>query len=245
MLAASLQFRPPLLPTLLLCLLLPLFIALTLWQLERAAQKRELAATMQLHQQLPALAVDTGLPAVTSLPYRTLHAVGHFDAGRSVLLENRKHQGRSGFHLVTPLRVDATGKLLLVNRGWLAEPPDPARLAELTPSSQVRVTGRAVVPEPPAIALDWQSDGADSLPRWPYITLDRYRQWSGLALHPFLLLQQGDHPQLRRDWPVPPANDAMHLGYALQWAAFALIALLIWLRLSLSRRPAQENDHDA
>jgi cytochrome oxidase assembly protein ShyY1 len=27
----------------------------------------------------------------------------------------------------------------------------------------------------------------------------------------------------------------MHIGYAIQWFAFALIALVIWLRLSLHR----------
>ena len=38
-----------------------------------------------------------------------------------------------------------------------------------------------------------------------------------------------------RQWPEPQANVGMHIGYAIQWFAFALIALLVWLRLSLQR----------
>ena len=46
-----------------------------------------------------------------------------------------------------------------------------------------------------------------------------------------------------RSWPRELPKEGMHLGYAVQWFAFALIALAIWIRMSM--RPKVEPEEVA
>jgi len=232
------HFRPQLIPTLVLVLLLPLFLLLAAWQIDRAGQKRALAALLTEREALSPLQLDADRVDPQRLLHRSLQAEGRFVAKKSIWIENRKYLGRTGFHLLTPLRVEATGRYLLVNRGWL-----PASMADtpqqaLTPTENVRVTGQVVIPSAPVIELAWQPP-VNGLQSWPFVTLERYLAWSGLPLYPFILQQQDADPRFIRIWESLPTNDAMHIGYALQWSAFALIVLLLWLRLSVSRKEVQ------
>jgi len=45
----------------------------------------------------------------------------------------------------------------------------------------------------------------------------------------------------KRQWPQPEDKSGMHIGYAIQWSAFALIALGTFLGLSF-KRVSQENE---
>ena len=44
-------------------------------------------------------------------------------ADRTILIDNRVHGGRPGYHVMTPLRLD-DGEVVLVRRGWVAVGPD-------------------------------------------------------------------------------------------------------------------------
>ena len=71
--------------------------------------------------------------------------------------------------------------------------------------------------------------------------MDHLARWSGLPILPFAVLQSpADADGFVRDWPLPQFSDTLHIGYAIQWFAFALIALVIWLRLSLPRSDERE-----
>ncbi len=66
-----------------------------------------------------------------------------------------------------------------------------------------------------------------------------------MSAHPLqsvVLLQDPDDAHgFARYWPREFPKEGMHIGYAIQWFAFAVIALGIFLRLSLSRdRPDGE-----
>jgi surfeit locus 1 family protein len=53
-----------------------------------------------------------------------------------------------------------------------------------------------------------------------------------------VILQDPDTPGgFLRSWPREMPKEGMHIGYAIQWFAFAVIALVLWLRLSLVRPP--------
>ena len=77
--------------------------------------------------------------------------------------------------------------------------------------------------------------------RWPFLTLDAYRAWSGMDIYPFILLQSASDEQgFVRNWPRTKPSDVMHIGYAIQWFAFAAIALATWLFLSFKRPAATD-----
>jgi surfeit locus 1 family protein len=67
---------------------------------------------------------------------------------------------------------------------------------------------------------------------------------AGVAPLPAVLLLDPDQPDgFVRDWPRPTGGlaPALHLGYALQWFAFALIALVLWLRHAFHRTARSGN----
>jgi surfeit locus 1 family protein len=221
-------------------LLTPLFIGLGVWQLDRAEQKRNLAQTLETRRKQPAVFISANLPLAEQLAYRQVIATGHFLADKTVLIENRKHQGSTGLHVITPLQLADSDQLVLVNRGWISrqQAADPTRIP--TPAGELTITGQASIPEPPALALELRIEPDELAPHWPYLTLAHYTAWSGQPVLPFLILQApADDSGFVRQWPAPQADDSMHIGYALQWFAFALIALLIWLRLAWHKSTEQ------
>ena len=108
-------------PTLVVLMLLPGLIALGCWQLARAQEKRELLASYAERQAGDAVSAAQ-LPELKDPAYRRVHLFGHFDAGHSLLLDNRMREGQVGVELLQPFFDQASGLWLLVNRGWLPWP---------------------------------------------------------------------------------------------------------------------------
>ncbi|MET0029595.1 MAG: SURF1 family protein [Candidatus Thiodiazotropha sp.] len=235
------SFRPQTIPTVFMVILLPLFCALGVWQLDRAEQKRQLAANQENRRKMPAVAVGQNREDPATLEFRSLKAEGRFLPQWTVLIENRKHQGRTGYHVITPLELTHSGEVLLINRGWISQQQLDNGDALPTPQGTITVHGQYHRPQPPALALAFADSGAQTPPHWPYLTLEHFAQWSGLTPLPFALLQSpGDPSGFVREWPRPVFEDGMHIGYAIQWFAFAAITALIWLRLSMRPNTLQD-----
>lgn len=231
------QFQPQPIPTVVAVLLIALFIGLGFWQLERAEQKRVFADTRNTRLDLPPIQLTGQTAAGKDFEFRTLLAEGIFVAEKNLFIENRKHMGRNGFYVITPLKINDSDRYLLVNRGWVEAQKNRLVPSVETPGSTVSVTGTASIPLPPALDLGSAVLSTDANPRWPYLTLERYAQWSGLELFPFVLLQAETDPHgFVRAWRPEVPKEGMHIGYAIQWFAFALIVSIIWLRLSWVRR---------
>ena len=97
-------------------------VALGLWQLDRAAERRATAATIAQGRSANALNLNTTTVTPRALANWTPAAVqGHWRSEYSVLLDNRNLEGRPGLWLATPLEM-ADGRAILVLRGWFARP---------------------------------------------------------------------------------------------------------------------------
>lgn len=233
-------FRPRWLPTLVFGLAIASFVALGFWQIGRAAEKARQAADLMTQGQLPTLALGQDLVAAEPLRYRDLSATGVYEADGQILLEARRHAGKTGFHVVTPLRIDGGETRILVNRGWIPGDSQGGPTPAPVPAGAVTVTGPAHIPVPPALVLHAGADAATGWGgRWPYLTIDLYRATVPHPVQPVVILldSTSDAGGFVRDWPKEMPKEGMHLGYAVQWFAFALIALAIWVRLSLVARP--------
>lgn len=236
------QFRAQAVPTIIVVLLVPVFCGLGIWQLDRADQKRSTSASLEMRRTLAALPIADQLPDAQKLEFRKVIAKGSFLNEKTVLIENRKHLGKTGFHVITPLVTD-TGQVVLVNRGWIPKPKQDAEPIIPKPAGPLRVAGEVRLPQPPALELELKIDREETLPHWPFFTLEHYSVWSGLEVQPFIILQAPeDSNEFVRRWPQPKVNDAMHIGYAVQWFAFALIALAIWLALSIQKKNSTGTD---
>lgn len=223
--------------TLLLILPIPLFIALGLWQIDRAEQKREQARVLGERARLPALELRGLIADPGTLRFRKLRAQGTFEADGQILIENRRQGNRIGFQVITPLRISGSDSRVLVNRGWIAGASGGPVVVPV-PEGEVMVTGEGHLPYAPALVLHGSPEAAkDWGRRWPYLTLELYRAATGTQVQPVVILQHPDDAGgFVRVWPRELPKEDMHIGYAIQWFAFAFIAVVLWLRLSLVRR---------
>src|SRR6266550_4791933 len=107
-----------LVPTLAAIVGVALFIVAGNWQRDRMEQKLALRAQFDA----ATAAAPVALPDLrdwTPWRYRQVVVTGIYDAGRQILLDNKVHDGRAGYQVVTPLML-ADGRAVLVNRGWVA-----------------------------------------------------------------------------------------------------------------------------
>ena len=114
-------FRPGIAPTLVVLVLLPLMVFLGFWQLSRGQEKQALLQSYAERRAAPPISVDQ-LDGVADPAFRRVQLRGQFDAGHSVLLDNRMRDGKAGVELLQPFHDQASGLWLLLNRGWLPWP---------------------------------------------------------------------------------------------------------------------------
>lgn len=200
-----------------------LFVRLGFWQLARLHAKVERNAAIAV-QQRQATVQFASLPRDTATAhYRRASASGVFDYTAELVASGRTHQGSPGADLVTPLRLAGSDTMVLVDRGWVYSPDgasvDRARWRE---KDSATVEGYVEQYAPDA--------GVTTIARDPRIIrrISRRELSSRISqpLAPYYLVQTGDtassHP-VRREMPV--LDEGPHRGYAIQWFAFAAIAL--------------------
>ena len=215
--------------------------SLGFWQLDRAAQKEALQAAMYAReQQAP---VD-GAAAIAALApserlHRAVHLQGHWQAEHTVYLDNRQMQGRPGFYVLTPLRLDPGPGVVLVQRGWIARDfQERTRLAPVeTPPGLVRIAGR--VAGAPSRLYDFAPAAAEpgSSPIRQNLDLDAFRARTGLDLAPWTVVQTGAPSEgLLRDWPSVGSGVHKHYGYAFQWFGLCGLMALLYVWFQFVRR---------
>lgn len=234
-------------------------VRLGVWQLDRLEERRAHNAVVAERMRAEPVAIDDADADTAGLIHRTVVLDGRYDNVRSVVLPGRSHRGRTGAHLVTPLRLD-DGGAVLVNRGWIPS-IDPASLDLAPYDVEGRVRLRAVLSSFPADLGGRTDDGSDAATaaatpggtngaggaggpdaRRPsvYYRLDPARIGAGLPYPIFnayaRVISTGTadagppHPL-----PPPALDDGPHVSYAVQWFSFAAIALIGWATLALRR----------
>ncbi len=216
---------------------------LGVWQLDRAAQKEALQASLEARAQLPPLAAEAlarRREDVAAETYRRVRLGGRWVAEHTVFLDNRQMQDKVGFFVVTPLRLDGSGDVVLVQRGWAARNFDhrTALPAIETPAGHVDIEGTVAT----APGRLFEFSGAASGAIRQNVDPVSFAQETGLAVLP-LSIQESATPAnardgLERNWPPPATGVQMHYGYAFQWFAIgAVIAFLyVWFRIVRPRQ---------
>jgi surfeit locus 1 family protein len=218
---------------------LVVFVQLGIWQLRRANEKVELLRIEQERwdrapvgiadvPQDPALA--DGVPVVMRGKYLNRDLF---------LLDNRVLDGRVGFEVLTPFRDAGSGRLVLVNRGFVrmartrSDPPviPPPRDNPEAVRGHVHVPadgddsghGMSTIPGSRLHIVEAENPGiAESVlhePMYAYI----------------VRLDVNDPDALPRYWPVTVMSPQRHRGYAIQWFAMALAVFGAWLFFTFRR----------
>lgn len=217
-----------------------LFCALGSWQLHRAEQKRALHREFLAAAALPPRALDT--LNVDPPLWSEVHTIGVFD-DRTVLLDNRVRNGRQGYEVYSVFR-PVEGLALLVNRGWVPAGSTRAALPDTAPPSGMRsLKGRTAPPPSTGIrlggAVQFEALGR-RLWRTQHLDDAGLRAALELPLRTYtLLMDQAEPDGFLREWLLPEADDGKHTAYAVQWFAFAFIALGLAMR-ALVRQTRKE-----
>ncbi len=231
------RFKPQLFPSLATVLLIPLFIHLGLWQAGKAERKTALQATLDQRMREAPQAFSVAMGEMENPRYLRVRVRGHYDAAHVFLLDNQIQQGRAGFHVITPLRLENQAGMLLINRGWVPFSGDRTRLPKIeTPPGEVEITGHLVPPPVSTVAAKYlPAPGSWSL-IWPSLDLPRLNEVLG-HLHPVLVRMDPDSAGwgYLRAWERPDERIAMHRSYTLQWFLLAGALGLAWLVLSFRR----------
>lgn len=235
-------------------LLLPLLLALGLWQLDREAEKRELAERFAERQARPAVDLAGIDRRREDLAYLPVILRGHFVPGQYLLQDNRIQRGQFGYEIIALFRLDGDAGYALVNRGWTAGDAARRTLPDVTlPSGDTALRGQIYIPPDPPYLLAAQEVPAD---RWPRVIqaletvplVPELESRLGARVFPHAVrLQADDAAALSIDWKVVNLSPQTHRGYAVQWFSMAAVLLLFFVFRSsnlwdvLRRRARQEN----
>jgi len=221
------------LPTLAMVAAVALCIAAGNWQRGRLAQKEALAARLAAAEAAPVVPLPSGVVAWPDWRFRKVELAGRYDAARQILIDNKVHAGRAGYHVVTPLAL-SDGRAVLVNRGFGAGGATRAELPDAPPpGGEVRVRGRINLPPPDYVEL---SSAAPQGSVWQNLDPARFSAATGLAVLPIVVEATEGDDALARDWPRPDTGAEKHRVYMVQWYAFAALAFGLWAWFTLIRR---------
>jgi len=171
--------------------------------------------------------------------YRLVVAEGVFDPQHQILLDNKVHRGRIGFHVVTPLRVN-DGHAVLVDRGFVEGTGSRAALPSAPPPpGQVSVLGRVGIPAARYLEL---TRAPQAGPVWQNLDPARFSAATGIAVLPIVVEQtavEGAGDALLRGSTLPDFGIERHRIYMVQWYVFAALAAGLWLYFNLRRDQRQ------
>jgi surfeit locus 1 family protein len=223
---------------LLMLILLPAFCWLGFWQWDKAAAKFARQSELDARSQGQLLEMPLQAADAEALRYHRFILHGEYDAAHQVLIDNRVHAERAGYHVVTPLKLKGSDVSVLVNRGWVPAAAEHRVLPQVPPpAGPVVVTGVAVVPPSRFFTLgETPTGGAEAV--WQHLDLERFRSSVGYPLQPVVVqLDETSATGYVRDWPRPDEHADRNLGYAVQWFGFAAASLGIWLYFLFRRQP--------
>ena len=213
------------------------------WQLEREDEK--LALQTLYEQRAGQVPVDfsTSLNGYLQseqenqkeeLSFLPVRIKGQYDNQHHFYLDNRTHEGRVGFEVITPFLL-AEGAVVFINRGWAplgATRTDLPEIERINGEVEIAATIYVPVGEPFLLGAEISST------QWPriiqsidvngmYETLGLAEDQQGLGFT--LRIQEGYAGELLRNWQAINTTPEKHRAYAVQWFAMAAALLVLCL----------------
>jgi len=229
-----------------------LFFNLGAWQLSRLDERRASNALIEARivgepREFEALVGQYGMDP-DELNYRRAMVTGRYLIDDEIFSVGRNYDGVTGTLALTPLEL-SDGSIMIIVRGLVPIGTDgPPATGFETPSGTVTLTGRLddgeeplKIGEPPPV------DGViEGISRVDLAYIDQYY---GKDVLPVNLILESQQPQNTGEEPfrvpAPELTEGRHLGYAVQWFAFSLLALvgaavLVWR--AGTERPTSETE---
>lgn len=208
-------------------------IRLGFWQKDRLDGRRAANAAIERQIAAPPLTLDgatlaTAAPA--SLIFRRVIVRGTWDYDHEVELRYRSFDGQAGVHLLTPLRVAGSDRVVLVDRGWVpfdqAGPTGRQRFRQGEAGDIAGLVYASIPQEGPPT-----STGGDRLDAVTQVDIAAIGGQLPYPVASFWVrrLPSGDNRLPPRAEGLPELDDGTHFGYMMQWWAFAATLLITYV----------------
>ncbi len=160
-----------------------------------------------------------------------------------MLLDNRTHQGKPGYQVLTPLLLSGQNKpsAVLVNRGWIPYSGTRDNIPDITVGAQTRTVAGIIKKPAKSILLQTDHNGITTDQHYPRliqaIALNELATQLQYTLLPIIIeLDKNDKDGYVRDWQPYYGSVDKHNAYALQWFAMAIILLFLYIKLNTKKR---------
>lgn len=238
------QFSPRLLPTLATCVLLPIFVFLGFWQLNRAYFKENLESQIRIHSNDAPIEIKKAIEDPKKFEYYPVKLSGRYDNTHQLLLDNRFYRHQLGFEVLTLVSI-SQGQSVLVNRGWIPKPANSSQLPKLYAVNGVQtIKGKLIIPQNKIFKLGLTRYADEEWPRvipnlsWESIN----KALPNKKILPFIIqLDPSAKNGYIRNWRPVTMSPNKHKGYAVQWFAMAGTLVIIFITVNIRRRP-QDDD---
>lgn len=210
-------------------ILIGFFIALGIWQLYRAQQKKILLVSYHARALHTPYTVSD-LSDVRDWRFYRVTLTGRFDNAHTFLLDNKTFHEKVGYEVYTPFNDNNMHLSILVDRGFVPIGPSRKILPTIREiNGDVTIQGMLNLP-PIFFALGEMSDKSDTA--WPrrieFVNLSNISTLIGTKLYPYVLnISPSDPAAYDVEWQIVIMGPERHLGYAVQWFALALTLLII------------------
>ena len=231
----SFQFR--LIPFIATIVVVLVGLSLGNWQTRRAEEKLSLAREQALQTAQPRLELQVLTGDEIPANFRTVMMTGTFITQWPIYLDNRPYQGQAGFYLLMPFKLNGSGKIILVMRGWLPRDTQDRQKLPATPTPQGLVKLEGVVRGSVGHVMQLGSEPAmQAGVIRQNLEVAELSKASGLQFEKFIIEQTSETSDgLIRDWPQPSVGSDKNRGYAFQWYGLAVTALLFFIVTGLKR----------
>lgn len=238
----SWKFTPSLWPSIAVLISFPLLLWLGFWQLDRAAQKEQIAENYEQNYNAPPIELSQ-LPSEDfdqkKWQWRQINLTGTFESAQQFLLDNQPMHFKTGYFVYTPFKVKNETKRILINRGWVMANPDRQILPDVSITEKT-ISINGLITSPPSTGIVLSDDLTEKMDhgliRTQQVNLQNIESLSGSSFFPFIINLDGNSPQgYARNWVIPGSGAEKHYGYAFQWFAMAAALLFIYFFVNLKK----------
>ena len=267
----------PIIPTLITLVCVVIMFGLGFWQLERKAEKdsrldqiaeRQSGQAYSLSELMLLANAQSEYSQSEDIQDYPVQVTGEADLNRLFYIDNKINEGRVGFEVVIPVRVDTqlTPRVpseanlyeqtyILVNLGWIRGSGIRGELPAISETDLSLISGtntlfRGVVKYPSNNAMVSETNKAfgDFPALLQQLDLTRAAEHLQLSsdkrLLPFIInIDKNPQTEFVREWQPVVMAPEKHLGYAAQWFGLGIAALTIYL-LSLMKLLHSKNNKE-
>ena len=226
------KFNPGVRITIFFIIFAVVFFSLGIWQIERGQTKTQIMSEFENKLTKEPIYLNA-----ESKKWDRVLVSGKWENKKQLLIDNVIHQGIAGYKVLTPLRIDETNKLILVDRGWIKQNKFRDQLPDIQiPDDFESVSGTLEQPELGLVLSDELISN-----NWPKISQTKNVELISKAyteeIFPMILLAD---PLLKNSLEyikITPTNmtPIKHYGYSSQWFLMFIVLCFMYIWYGLSR----------